>query len=134
MVYNEYNKVKEKWYGGKILPGNSRELAFQIADVLESKKAVNVLVLDISHLTIIADCFVIASGNTERQVKSLCDELEEAMEKQGIKAHRKEGYRSGRWIVLDYGDVVVHLLHRDDRAFYNLEKLWAHSLPLSVRN
>jgi ribosome-associated protein len=134
MIYNEYNNVKENWYGGKILPEESRKLALRIANVLESKKAIDVMVLDISHLTTIADCFVLASGNSERQVKSLCDELEEAMEQQGIKAHRREGYRFGRWIVLDYNDVVVHILHRDERAFYNLEKLWADSLPLSVRS
>ena len=70
------------------MPEESRKLALRIANVLESKKAIDVMGLDISHLTIIADCFVLASGNSERQVKSLCDELEEAMEQQGIKANR----------------------------------------------
>lgn len=116
------------------MPANSRELALKIANVLESKKAVDVQVLDVSHLTIIADYFVIASGNSERQVIALCDELEHAMEQQGFQARRKEGYRFGRWIVLDYTDVIVHIMHRDERAFYNLERLWADSLPLSVRS
>lgn len=111
---------------------NSRELALQIARILNSKKAIDVRILDISRLTIITDYFVIAGGNSEIQVRALCDEVLEYMRKQGIEVGRQDGYRYGRWIVLDYGDVIVHLFHRDERAFYNLERLWADGLPLSV--
>lgn len=114
------------------MQNNSKELALQIAKILDAKKAIDVVVLDISHLTIIADYFVIASGNTEIQVRALCDELLKSMSEQGIEARGQEGYRHGRWVVLDYGDVIVHIFHREDRAFYNLERLWADSLPLSV--
>jgi len=114
------------------LQNNSKELALQIARILDAKKAIDVVVLDISHLTIIADYFVIASGNTEIQVRALCDELLKSLRQQGVDVRRQEGYRHGRWVVLDYGDVIVHLFHREDRAFYNLERLWADSLSLSV--
>jgi len=115
------------------LQNNSKELALQIAKVLDSKKAADVVILDISHLTIIADYFVIASGNTEIQVRALCDELLKSMREQGVEARAHEGYRHGRWVVVDYGDVIVHIFHREDRAFYNLERLWADSQILSVR-
>ncbi|MBM7582659.1 ribosome-associated protein [Caldicoprobacter guelmensis] len=111
---------------------NAKELALQIAKILDAKKAMDVVVLEISHLTIIADYFVIASGNTEIQVRALCDEMMKALREQGIEARGQEGYRHGRWVAVDYGDVVVHIFHREDRAFYNLERLWADSLPLSV--
>lgn len=114
------------------MQNNSKELALQVARILDAKKAIDVVILDISHLTIIADYFVIASGNTEIQVRALCDELVKNMSEQGIQARAQEGYRHGRWVVVDYGDVVVHIFHREDRAFYNLERLWADSQILSV--
>ncbi|MGI6160649.1 MAG: ribosome silencing factor [Christensenellales bacterium] len=87
-------------------------------------KAEDILVLETSKLTIIADYFIICSGRSSIQVKSLSDKLEEAMEAHGITATRKEGYQAGRWIVLDYSDVLVHIFHSEEREFYNLERLW----------
>lgn len=114
------------------MPNNSKELAFQIAQILDSKKAEDVRILDISRLTIIADYFVIASGRSELQVKTLCDELDRKLSEQGLAASRRDGYRNARWVVLDYSDVIVHIFHREERAFYNLERLWADSLQLSI--
>lgn len=102
-----------------------RILADEIASILDDKKAVDVVILDISRLTVIADYFVIGSGNTDTQVKALYDELEKRMREKGIEAKRIEGAREGRWIVMDYGDIIVHLFHREEREFYNLERLWA---------
>lgn len=105
-------------------------LALEIAKLLDEKKAIDVQILDISQLTTICDFFVIASGRTELQVRAMCDELESHFKEQNNRAWHKEGYRFGRWIVLDYQDVLVHLFHREEREFYNLEKLWADGLSL----
>jgi ribosome-associated protein len=110
---------------------NSEKLVHEIAGILDNKKAEDVVVLDISKLTVLADYFVIASGKSEIQVKALYDELEEKMEEKGICARHRDGY-DGRWIVLDYGDIIVHLFHHEERAFYSLERLWADADRVSV--
>lgn len=90
----------------------------------EDKKAYDIRVLDISDLTSIGDYFIILSGNSQRQVMAIADEIEEKMKEAGYELRNKEGYRNGRWILLDYGDIVVHVFHKEDREFYNLERLW----------
>jgi ribosome-associated protein len=97
-------------------------LAREIADILDDKKADNVVVLDISRLSILADYFVIASGQSELQVQALYDELDKKMAEKGI--FPKHLDKSNRWIVLDYTDVIVHIFHQEERAFYNIERLW----------
>ena len=111
---------------------SSKEIAIDIANILNDKKAVDVIVLDISHLTVITDYFIIASGRSELQVRALYDEVEEKMEEKGLAPSRKEGYQEGRWVVLDYGDVVVHIFHQEERDFYGLERLWADGIPLAI--
>lgn len=88
------------------------------------KKAEDVRVLHVSNLTIIADFFLLASGRSDVHVRSLCDDVEKFMLDKGKKRLRIEGYREGRWIVLDYGDLLIHIFHRQEREFYGLERLW----------
>lgn len=99
-----------------------------ITQAIEDKKGFDLKVLDISNLTSIADYFVIVSGNSSSQVMSIADEVEAKMflENYHMIAN-KEGYQSARWILLDYGDIIVHVFHKDEREFYNLERLWSHS-------
>lgn len=94
------------------------------AKLLYMKKAEDVRLLNVSHLTIIADYFILASGRSDVHVKSLCDEVQEYMTGIGKKQLRIEGYREGRWIVVDYGDILVHIFHKQEREFYGLERLW----------
>ncbi|MHB1315352.1 MAG: ribosome silencing factor [Christensenellales bacterium] len=101
------------------------EHARLIAKVLLEKGADDILIVDIKDKTIIADYFVICSGLSAPQVKALSDHVEEALEKTGVFARRKEGYSHGRWIVLDYLDILVHIFHKEERQFYNLERLWS---------
>ena len=96
----------------------------EFAKVLSSKKAEDIMVLNVAGQTIVADYFVIATGTSEPHVKSLSDDLEEKMAKRGILPLRKEGYQQGRWIVLDYGDTLIHIFHKEERKFYNIERLW----------
>lgn len=102
----------------------SRELALVAAAAAADKKAHDVLVLDVSDKLVITDCFVIASAPNERQVGAIVDNIEEKMREAGTKPVRREGAREGRWVLLDFVDIVVHVQHADERAFYGLERLW----------
>ncbi len=112
----------------------SRKIALRIAEILRDKKALDVLVLDIQSLTVIADYFIIASGRSESQVKALYEEVEEKLKEQGLEVKHRDGHHGNRWVVLDYGDVILHVFHQEERGFYGLERLWADGIPLSVDN
>jgi len=103
---------------------NARELALIAAQAAADKKATDVVLLDVSEQLVITDCFMIASASNERQVESIVDSVEEKLRAVGIKPVRREGAREGRWVLLDFVDVVVHVQHAEERSFYQLEKLW----------
>lgn len=103
-----------------------------ISKACDDKKAFDVKVLDISKLSSIGDYFVIASGNSTTQVVAIADEVEEKMAKSGFELLQKEGQNSARWILLDFGDIIVHVFHKEDRKFYNLERLWADSHKIEM--
>lgn len=105
----------------------ARTLADNICALLDNKLAQDIEVMDIAAMTTIADAFVICTGRTPVQVRALCDEVEDELGAQGIRPLGREGYQAGRWVVLDYGMVVVHIFHKEDREFYNLERLWQAS-------
>lgn len=100
----------------------------------DDKKAFDIKLLDITELTTIAKYFVICSGNSDVQVKSIADEIEEKMFENGLKFMQKEGHRGGRWIILDYNDIIVHVFHKEERSFYNLDKLWIDSKNIDIDN
>ena len=102
----------------------SKDLLKTMATILDSKKAQDIKAINISSLSILADYFLLATGTSTTQVKSLADEVEFKLKQQGIMPQRIEGYNSGSWILLDYGDVVVHVFLKDTRSFYSLEHLW----------
>jgi ribosome-associated protein len=112
----------------------STEMANRAVELLKGKKAKDIRLLDIHELTTISDYFVIASGSSIKQVQAMSDELEEKMDLAGYKMHHKEGFRNGRWILLDYGNIVVHLFHDEERQFYNLERLWVDAKWIFVDN
>lgn len=87
--------------------------------------------MDLSEQSVIADYFVIADGATAQQVKSMADYLEEGMDKLQLRPIRKEGYADGKWIVLDYGDIIVHLFRKEERDYFALERLWNNGRNLS---
>ena len=101
-----------------------REQVLALCEVLDNKKALDILAVNVADKTIIADWFIIASGRSTTQVKALCDELEEKAAERGLIARRKEGYQEGRWIVVDFGTILVHLFHPEEREYFNLERLW----------
>ncbi|HIY97103.1 MAG TPA: ribosome silencing factor [Candidatus Borkfalkia excrementigallinarum] len=96
----------------------------EICKFLSSKKAEDILTIDVREKTVLCDYFIIASGRSSAQVKALCENLEEKFSKEGIEPRRTEGVRDGRWGVIDYGDVIVHIFNDESRLFYHLERLW----------
>ena len=102
-----------------------------IIDSLEDSKAKNIKAIDIHTLTTIAHYFIIVSGTSVTHIKALNDNLVEKLSENGIKPLRVEGYSHARWILLDYGDVVVHIFHEEDREYYGLERLWQDGKPVN---
>lgn len=99
-------------------------MAAVAANAAADKKATDIVVLDVSEQLVITDLFVIASAPNERQVGAIVDNIEEKLRVAGHKPVRREGAREGRWVLLDYVDVVVHVQHDEERSFYGLERLW----------
>lgn len=104
---------------------DSREKAKIIVEALRDKKGIDIRVLDIRNVSVISDYFIIASGSNKNQVQAMTDNVEDELEKEKIYSNHVEGYGSGSWILLDYDDIIIHLFNEDDRAFYDLEKIWS---------
>jgi ribosome-associated protein len=102
----------------------ARESALAAATAAADKLATDIVLIDVSDRLAITDVFVVATGNNERQVEAIVDEVEERLRQRGSKPTRREGRRDGRWVLLDYGDIVVHIQHAEERVFYALERLW----------
>lgn len=118
-------------FSGRIETLDSKEIAIICARIAENKKAEDILIFDVHGLTFITDFFVICSGFNKRQLQSIASEIELKLHSYGIHWVGIEGYSEARWILMDYGDVVVHLFDRGVRHFYDLELLWgdARKLP-----
>lgn len=108
------------------------EKAACAANVLDRKKADDIRVLGVSDLTILADYFIICSAPSTTQVKALADALEEEMDKQGESLLKKEGKQGLNWILMDYGDVIVHIFYQETRDFYGMERLWADAREIEL--
>jgi ribosome-associated protein len=100
--------------------------------IAADKKAMDVVVLDMHDASSITDYFLICSGGSERQVQAIADAIEEQLEQSGIDSLGIEGYREGRWILMDYGDVIVHVFSQETRDFYDLERLWVNAPKLDL--
>lgn len=91
---------------------------------LEDKKAEDIRVIDISEVSVIADYFVIAGGGSKNQIQALCDNVLEKLGRAGYPERQIEGYNTANWILIDFGDVIVHIFDRENRLFYDLERIW----------
>jgi ribosome-associated protein len=114
----------------KDVPGNSagipesKEVAVAAARAAATKQGADIAILDVHELIVITDFFVIASGSSDRQVKTIVDEVEKAVRERGVRPVRREGETENRWVLLDYVDVVVHVFAEEEREYYDLERLW----------
>ena len=102
----------------------SGKLARIAIAALEEKKASDIRVIDISEVSVLADYFIIANGSNRPQIQALSDEVSEKMEKAGAELKQTEGYENANWILLDFGDVIVHIFNPENRLLYDLERIW----------
>jgi len=107
------------------LSDNSRVLILHALEAASNKKAKDVKVLDIKDISSITDYFIICSASSTVQVKAIADEIEGKLVENEFHLYHREGYSTARWVLLDFGDVIIHVFHEEDREFYNLERLWA---------
>ena len=108
------------------------EMIKTIVEAMDSKKADNIQAIGIKDLTIIAEYFVIASGNSTTQTKAIADEVEYKLSQKGVKPTRTEGFNGANWIILDYSDIVVHIFYKETRDFYSLERLWSDGEQIDI--
>lgn len=113
------------------------ELTVAAAEAAAEKLAEEIIALDVSDQLVITDCFLLAAADNDRQVRAVVEAIEERLSGLGVKPVRREGLREGRWVLIDYGEIVIHVQHADDRQYYALERLWKDcpviDLPESVR-
>ena len=111
-----------------------KDVAEEIVNVLDGKKANDIKLLKTDKLTVLADYFVICTANSTSHIKTLSDEVERVLEDQGEAVLRREGYREGGWVLLDFGCVIVHLFLEETRKFYNLEHLWSDAQVIDIES
>ena len=114
--------------------GSARETALEIAHLALEKKALDVVVLDVRGLASYSDYFVVMSAESEPQLNAIADHVEVKMKERGERPYAIEGTRAGQWILMDFGDVIVHLFYQDTREFYDIEGLWADAERLEVKD
>lgn len=102
----------------------SNEAAKIVINAMEEKKAEDIRIIEISEVSTIADYFIIATGNNPNQVHTISDFIEEQLGKNGIHPKQIEGYQNANWVLMDYGDIIVHIFDKENRLFYNLERIW----------
>ena len=112
----------------------SLEMVKLAKTALEDKKAGAIKVIDISGVSVLADYFIIADGSNVNQVQAMVDNVEEEMFKAGFDDPKVEGYNTASWILLDYKDVIVHVFSEDDRAFYNIERIWRDGKEVDINS
>lgn len=112
----------------------SRKMAVLAIAALEDKKAEDIHVIDISEVSVIADYFIIAGGNNRSQILALCDNVEEKLGKAGNAVRQIEGYDTANWILMDFGDVIIHIFDRENRLLYDLERIWRDGKQIELQD
>ena len=103
---------------------DSRNAARIAVNALQDKKAQDLRILDIKNVTVIADYFIIAGGNNSSQIQALCNNVEEKLGRAGFQCRQIEGYDTANWILMDFGDVIIHIFDKENRLLYDLERIW----------
>lgn len=110
----------------------SKNMARIAYDALSDKKGEDIKIIDITGVSVLADYFIIANGNSESQVNALVDNVEEQLHRAGYHLRQREGRSSGNWVLLDFGDVIVHVFDKENRLFYDLERIWKDGKDISA--
>ena len=111
---------------------HSKEMVRLAYEALSDKKGEDIRIIDISQVSVLADYFIIANGSSESQVQAMVDNVEEEMHKAGYSLKQREGYGSGNWVLLDFGDVIVHVFDKENRLFYDLERIWRDGKNIGI--
>lgn len=111
----------------------SREMAKIACNALDEKLGEDIKVIDISNISVLADYFIIANGTNESQVRALVDNVEEKLEKAGFELKQREGYGLGSWVLLDFNEIIVHVFDKENRLFYDLERIWRDGKHIDYR-
>lgn len=111
---------------------NNNELIKTIYDAIDDKKAENIVILKIDEISSIADYFIIANGDNINQVHAISNNVEEKLGKLKINPKQIEGYQNANWILMDYGDIVIHIFDRESRNFYNLDNIWKDAEKINI--
>ena len=111
---------------------SAKEITRLAIQALEDKKAEDIRVIDISEVSVIADYFVIAGGTNKAQIQALCDNVQEKLGRAGYPEKQTEGYKTANWILLDYGDVIVHIFDKENRLLYDLERIWRDGVQVEL--
>lgn len=111
---------------------SSETLLKVVVAACEERKAENCVVLNMEQLSPLADYFVICHGNSERQVQAIARAIQDSVEEEGYEITRMEGFEQARWILIDLGDVICHVFHKDERSYYNLERLWGDASEIQI--
>lgn len=119
---------------GKLTIEEIKKMAGLAIEALEDKKAEDIRVIDISEVSVLADYFLIASGKNRNQLQTLADEVEEKLGRAGYPMKQSEGYDSANWILLDFGDIIIHLFDQENRLFYDLERIWQDGKQINPKS
>ncbi len=111
---------------------NAREMARLAIQALQDKKAQDIHVIDISEVSVIADYFIIAGGTNKNQIQALCDNVQEHLGRAGYPEKQTEGYNTANWILMDFGDVIIHIFDRENRLLYDLERIWRDGRQVDI--
>lgn len=103
---------------------NTKETALLAVNALEDKKAEDIRIIDISEISTIADYFIIADGSNKSQIQAMADNVSESLGRAGVNLRQVEGYQNANWILMDFQDVIIHIFDRENRLFYDLERIW----------
>lgn len=112
----------------------AKEMAKLAYKALDEKKGEDIRVIDISEISVLADYFIIANGTNANQVNALVDSVEEELSKAGYDVKQREGYGLGNWVLLDFGDIIVHVFDKENRLFYDLERIWGDGKVINPEN
>lgn len=110
------------------------EILQRVAVAADDKRAENIVVLNMQGISLMADYFMICHGNSDKQVQAIAREVKDQAEELGYEVKRMEGFDEARWVLIDLGDLIVHVFHRDERVYYNLERLWGDAPELDVES
>lgn len=114
------------------MENKSKEMAKIACLALEEKKAADIKIIDISGVSVLADYFIIASGSNKNQVQAMVDNAQEQLYKAGYESRQVEGYNTANWILLDYGDIIIHVFDEENRLFYDLERIWKDGASVTI--